>query len=319
MTRLSDGARTRIRARELGFVFQSYNLVPTLTAAENVALAADYAGHGGTRGSRGRASRRSISSACPIAPAIARASCPAASSSAWRSPARWSTGPSLVLGDEPTGNLDSAKTADVLALLRRFNRERGQTFVIVTHDPEVGAACDRIIRMRDGLVARLRAVAGRVTDLSAERTSRCPACSPRRFASSDDVRAFPNGRAEVVTIDEVDDRSRDLRAGLALVDGPRADHGNARPASSTTLAIAISGSMHIVMEDGGALDIPAGSAFEIPPGHDAWVVGDEPWVAVVWTSIRTYALAPDGPARAGPRHGPVHGHRRLDGDARAHR
>ena len=60
--------------------------------------------------------------------------------------------PSLVLGDEPTGNLDSAKTADVLALLRRFNRERGQTFVIVTHDPEVGAACDRIIRMRDGLV-----------------------------------------------------------------------------------------------------------------------------------------------------------------------
>ena len=60
--------------------------------------------------------------------------------------------PQLVLGDEPTGNLDSARTADVLALLRRFNRERGQTFLIVTHDPEVGAACDRIIRMRDGLV-----------------------------------------------------------------------------------------------------------------------------------------------------------------------
>ena len=57
-----------------------------------------------------------------------------------------------MLGDEPTGNLDSARTADVLALLRRFNRERGQTFVIVTHDPEVGAAADRIIRMRDGLV-----------------------------------------------------------------------------------------------------------------------------------------------------------------------
>ncbi len=58
---------------------------------------------------------------------------------------------------------------------------------------------------------------------------------------------------------------------------------------------AISGSMHIVMETGESLDITAGSAFEIPPGHDAWVDGDEPWVAVVWTSIRTYALAPDGP------------------------
>ena len=65
--------------------------------------------------------------------------------------------PQLVLGDEPTGNLDSARTADVLALLRRFNRERGQTFLIVTHDPEVGAACDRIIRMRDGLVVDDRA------------------------------------------------------------------------------------------------------------------------------------------------------------------
>ena len=96
--------------------------------------------------------RRSISSAWPTALVTARTSSPVASSSAWRSPARSSTSRSLVLGDEPTGNLDSAKTADVLALLRRFNRERGQTFVIVTHDPEVGAACDRIIRMRDGLV-----------------------------------------------------------------------------------------------------------------------------------------------------------------------
>jgi len=58
----------------------------------------------------------------------------------------------MVLGDEPTGNLDSSRSGEVLALLRRFNNERGQTFLIVTHDPEVGAACDRIIRMRDGLI-----------------------------------------------------------------------------------------------------------------------------------------------------------------------
>jgi putative ABC transport system ATP-binding protein len=60
--------------------------------------------------------------------------------------------PMLILGDEPTGNLDSARTLEVLALLRRFNRERGQTVVLVTHDAEVGEACDRIIRMRDGLI-----------------------------------------------------------------------------------------------------------------------------------------------------------------------
>jgi putative ABC transport system ATP-binding protein len=60
--------------------------------------------------------------------------------------------PAVVFADEPTGNLDSARTAEVLGLLRDLNRTRGQTFVIVTHDPEVGAACDRIIRMRDGRV-----------------------------------------------------------------------------------------------------------------------------------------------------------------------
>jgi putative ABC transport system ATP-binding protein len=151
MTRLSDGARTRLRARELGFVFQSYNLVPTLTAAENVALAAEYAGHGGTKGQasalatldlvglsdRARHRPSELSGGEQQRVAIARALV---------------NGPSLVLGDEPTGNLDSAKTAEILALLRRLNRERGQSFVIVTHDPEVGAACDRIIRMRDGLI-----------------------------------------------------------------------------------------------------------------------------------------------------------------------
>ncbi len=60
--------------------------------------------------------------------------------------------PMIVLGDEPTGNVDSARAAEVLGLLRRFNRERGQTVILVTHDAEVSASCDRIIRMRDGLI-----------------------------------------------------------------------------------------------------------------------------------------------------------------------
>jgi len=151
MTRLSDAARTQVRARELGFVFQAYNLVPTLTAVENVALAADYAGRGGSRGrtaalealdvvglsDRARHRPSELSGGEQQRVALARALV---------------NQPRIVLGDEPTGNLDSSRSAEVLALLRRFNRERGQTFVIVTHDPEVGAACDRIIRMRDGLV-----------------------------------------------------------------------------------------------------------------------------------------------------------------------
>ena len=60
--------------------------------------------------------------------------------------------PKLILGDEPTGNLDSSRAVEVLGLLRRFNRERGQTVLLVTHDAEVGASCDRIIRMRDGRI-----------------------------------------------------------------------------------------------------------------------------------------------------------------------
>ena len=64
--------------------------------------------------------------------------------------------PGLVLADEPTGNLDSERSEEVLGILRRSNRERGQTFVLVTHDQDVGAACDRVVRMRDGKVREER-------------------------------------------------------------------------------------------------------------------------------------------------------------------
>jgi putative ABC transport system ATP-binding protein len=150
-TTLSDSQRTRLRARSMGFVFQSFNLVPTLTAEENVALAAEYAGTPRGRakvaarealasvGLTGRAGHRpmELSGGEQQRVAIARALV---------------NEPKMVLGDEPTGNLDSARATEVLGLLRRFNRERGQTVVLVTHDAEVGAVCDRIIRMRDGRI-----------------------------------------------------------------------------------------------------------------------------------------------------------------------
>jgi putative ABC transport system ATP-binding protein len=159
---MSDAARTQIRARKMGFVFQDFNLVPTLTALENVMLAGEYAGI------KGAANRTAALDALELVGLADRAG---------HRPSELSGGeqqrvaiaralaskPEIIIADEPTGNLDSDRTDEILALLRTFNRERSQTVLLVTHDPEVGRACDRVIRMRDGLVreepASLAAVA----------------------------------------------------------------------------------------------------------------------------------------------------------------
>jgi putative ABC transport system ATP-binding protein len=150
-TALSEAERTRIRARQIGFVFQDFSLVPTLTALENVMLASEYAGAGGPEariaalralkqvGLMQRAGHRpaELSGGEQQRVAVARALV---------------NEPALVLADEPTGNLDSVRSQEVLDLLRELNGRSGQTVVLVTHDPEVGAACDRVIRMLDGQV-----------------------------------------------------------------------------------------------------------------------------------------------------------------------
>jgi putative ABC transport system ATP-binding protein len=150
MVAIGESERTRIRATRMGFVFQDFNLVPTLTAIENVLLACDYAGQ------RGSQARAKALDALDLVGLAARAD---------HRPVELSGGeqqrvaiaralvnrPWLVLADEPTGNLDSERTDEILALLDRFNRE-GQTFILVTHEAEVAAACHRVIRMRDGRV-----------------------------------------------------------------------------------------------------------------------------------------------------------------------
>ncbi len=153
VTRLSDSERTRMRATDVGFVFQSFNLVPTLTALENVALAAEYAGLPvktaramalealATVGLAERAGHRplELSGGEQQRVAISRSLV---------------NRPKLLLGDEPTGNLDTKRSAEVLAMLRRLNQQHGQTILVVTHDPQVAASTDRIIHMRDGLIER---------------------------------------------------------------------------------------------------------------------------------------------------------------------
>jgi putative ABC transport system ATP-binding protein len=148
---LTDRQRTRMRADAMGFVFQSYNLVPTLTALENVSLAGEYAGV-----TRAKAKGAAMEALSWVGLAERHSHRPMELSGGEQQRVAIARSlvnePMLLLADEPTGNLDTARSQEVLEMLRRFNRERGQTLVLVTHDAEVGEHCDRIIHMRDGLV-----------------------------------------------------------------------------------------------------------------------------------------------------------------------
>ncbi len=116
----------------------------------------------------------------------------------------------------------------------------------------------------------------------------------RSFASPDEVRPLPRGRAAVVRLDEATVGRSEFEPGwrwstdLAPIMGTRTCQVH-------HLGHAVSGTLHVVMDDGEALDIPPDSIYEIPPGHDAWVVGGEPWVTVEWTSARIVGIGPEGP------------------------
>ena len=150
LTRMSDEDRNDLRKRTVGFVFQKYNLLPTLTAEQNIQIVRNIAGRPTNFDSQfteilnmlGIAKRmqhkpRALSGGEQQRVAIARAIVNA---------------PAILLADEPTGNLDSKNSDIVLNLLRDLNKRLGQTILMITHNPEAAAYADRTIRMRDGKV-----------------------------------------------------------------------------------------------------------------------------------------------------------------------
>jgi ABC-type lipoprotein export system ATPase subunit len=153
ISQLSPQQRADVRNRMIGFVFQSFNLLPRTSALENVLMPLDYshqhisekeANERGTRllelvglGHRMDHHPSQMSGGQQQRVAIARALV---------------NNPPLLLADEPTGNLDSTTTEEILQTFKKLNKEQGITIIIVTHEPDVGAYCNRIIRMRDGRI-----------------------------------------------------------------------------------------------------------------------------------------------------------------------
>jgi putative ABC transport system ATP-binding protein len=147
---IGDGALTRIRSRNIGFIFQTFNLMPTLNARENVALQLRVSGIRGARavkmaeealekvelGARMKHLPKQLSGGERQRVAVARAI---------------AKNPQLILADEPTGNLDSHQGGLISTLLANLNSE-GQTIIMVTHNQEIAGTARRIIRMRDGLI-----------------------------------------------------------------------------------------------------------------------------------------------------------------------
>lgn len=161
ITTMTEGKLATVRNNKIGMVFQAYNLIPTLTAQENVEVPLYVGKHKGSPSTRAkelltlvglshRLTHRpnQLSGGEQQRVAIARA---------------LSTDPAIVIADEPTGNLDAKNGENVLQLIATLREQTGKTFIIATHDPVVASHADRAIRIVDGLIASIDETGGRIT------------------------------------------------------------------------------------------------------------------------------------------------------------
>jgi len=146
--KLSDAERTRMRKKKIGFVFQKFNLLPTLDAQANIDVAVDIAGNGGYD----KAYFQKIIGLLGLEKRLIHR--PSELSGGEQQRVAWARAlinkPAIVLADEPTGNLDTKNSEAVLRMLRHSQQELGQTVLMITHNPEAASYGDRIIHMRDG-------------------------------------------------------------------------------------------------------------------------------------------------------------------------
>ena len=157
VVRLRENRLAEIRNRKIGFVFQTYNLLPRLSALDNVELPLLYGNSKNRRrralealervglGDRTRHKPTELSGGQQQRVGIARALV---------------KNPALMLADEPTGNLDGESSRDIVGILQELNRDQGLTVIIITHEPDIAAATQRVIAMRDGFVVEDRRTAG---------------------------------------------------------------------------------------------------------------------------------------------------------------
>jgi putative ABC transport system ATP-binding protein len=147
--RLGDSELTELRRDRIGFVFQAFNLVPTLTAAENITLPADLAGR-----AVDRAWLEQLASQLGVADRLSHRPGELSGGQQQRIACARAlfTRPELIFADEPTGNLDSNASTEVLSFLRQAVNEHGQSIVMVTHDPQAAAYADRVVFLADGAV-----------------------------------------------------------------------------------------------------------------------------------------------------------------------
>jgi len=153
LSKISDAARTDIRRRKIGFVFQRFNLFPTLTADGNLRLAERiHAGNGGGSAQR----RREVLNLLKLENKINNKPLELSGGEQQRVALARAVinNPAIILADEPTGNLDSENSRIVLEMFRELNKKFNQTIIMITHNPEAAESCNRIIKMRDGLVVQ---------------------------------------------------------------------------------------------------------------------------------------------------------------------